>query len=322
MASIRKNGKRWRAEVHANGQRASKSFATKAEATHWTVDVERKMQAGSFSNRTVNDAFERYAEEISPTKHGEQWERTRLLFYGRDPFGLIMLRDLDVTHTAELRDRRLKQVSGGTWLRDVALLSNVMRYAVREWKWLRANPFSDTATPEDNPARDRRIAEWEIEELRRISSANPETLSARVFLAFEFAIETGMRGGEICAMQRENVHVDYVHIPAILPGERKSKKRDVPLSPKAINIIKQVMALELGPTVWGMTQSQKDANFRKLVAQAGIENLNFHDTRHEATTRLSKKIPVLALARMLGHNDIRQLMTYYNESASDIAAML
>lgn len=31
---------------------------------------------------------------------------------------------------------------------------------------------------------------------------------------------------------------------------------------------------------------------------------------------------VLALARMVGHKDLRQLLVYYNESAEDIAAGL
>lgn len=65
-----------------------------------------------------------------------------------------------------------------------------------------------------------------------------------------------------------------------------------------------------------------DALFRKVRDKAGIENLHFHDTRHEAITRLSKKLDVLALARMIGHRDIKELMTYYNESASDISKKL
>lgn len=50
--------------------------------------------------------------------------------------------------------------------------------------------------------------------------------------------------------------------------------------------------------------------------------LTFHDTRHEAITRLAKKLHVLDLARMVGHSDIRQLHTYYNETAADIAARI
>lgn len=42
----------------------------------------------------------------------------------------------------------------------------------------------------------------------------------------------------------------------------------------------------------------------------------------EAITRLSRKLDVLTLARVVGHKRIQQLMTYYNESAEDIALRL
>ena len=47
-----------------------------------------------------------------------------------------------------------------------------------------------------------------------------------------------------------------------------------------------------------------------------------HDARSEAITRLSKKLDVLALARIIGHRDIKSLMFYYAESADAMADRL
>jgi len=58
------------------------------------------------------------------------------------------------------------------------------------------------------------------------------------------------------------------------------------------------------------------------VSKTKIKDLTFHDTRHEAITRLAKKLDVLDLARMVGHRDIKQLLTYYNKSAKEIASQL
>ena len=55
---------------------------------------------------------------------------------------------------------------------------------------------------------------------------------------------------------------------------------------------------------------------------AGLENLTFHDTRHEGLTRLARKLDVLDLARMVGHRDPRSLMIYYNATATEIAGRL
>ena len=65
-----------------------------------------------------------------------------------------------------------------------------------------------------------------------------------------------------------------------------------------------------------------DALFRKYRDKAGIDNLHFHDTRHEAVTRLAKKLDVLDLARMIGHRNLKTLMVYYNATAEELAQKL
>ena len=42
----------------------------------------------------------------------------------------------------------------------------------------------------------------------------------------------------------------------------------------------------------------------------------------KAITRLAKKLDVLPLARMVGHRNIKELMTYYNATAAEIAERL
>ena len=58
------------------------------------------------------------------------------------------------------------------------------------------------------------------------------------------------------------------------------------------------------------------------VSLPSVADLHFHDARHEAITRLARKIDVLDLARMIGHRDPRSLMVYYNATATDIAGGL
>ena len=50
--------------------------------------------------------------------------------------------------------------------------------------------------------------------------------------------------------------------------------------------------------------------------------MHFHDTRHEAITRLAKRLDVLELARVVGHRDPRSLTIYYNETAEQLAKKL
>lgn len=58
----------------------------------------------------------------------------------------------------------------------------------------------------------------------------------------------------------------------------------------------------------------------ELMAKLG--DLAFHDSRHDAITRLAQKLNVLQLARMVWHRDIRSLQTHYNETAESMARLL
>ena len=62
---------------------------------------------------------------------------------------------------------------------------------------------------------------------------------------------------------------------------------------------------------------------RKCVKRAAVQDLHYHDTKHEAATRLSGFLDVLALSHALGTKDVRLLRdTYYNNDASRSASLL
>lgn len=71
-----------------------------------------------------------------------------------------------------------------------------------------------------------------------------------------------------------------------------------------------------------LTDGLRDAYFRQGRTLAEVSGVTFHDARETALTRLSKKLSVLELARMVGHRDPRSLMVYFRESASDLAKKL
>lgn len=77
-----------------------------------------------------------------------------------------------------------------------------------------------------------------------------------------------------------------------------------------------------GDRVFGLQSRQLDSLFRKARDKAGIADLHFHDSRHTAITRLAQRLPILDLARMVGHRDLRMLQVYYNPTAEEIASRL
>jgi len=325
MASFRKSETGWRAEVSKHGKRASATFSTKAEAQSWATSIEAEIIAGKrgdVPNKTFGQLLEKYRDEVSPTKKGERWERLRINLIMRDKIAKVKLSELKQPDFASWRDRRLESVTSSSVRREWVLLSSACTTAINEWHWLKEHPMRGVKVPAHGKARDRIATQNEIEllsvALGYSRNEPPRSVGARVGAAMLFAIESAMRAGEIAALDWQNVHIQkrYMHVDS---GKTDAASRDVPLSEEAIRLLRQ-MGTE--SVVFNLSTAQIDANFRKAKKMAEVEGLTFHDLRHTAITRLAKKLDVLALARMVGHRDLKMLMIYYNESAENLASRL
>lgn len=326
MSSIRKRGKRWRAEVRKGGVAESRTFASKIEAERWAIGLEAEIvsgKTGETPRKTFGELLERYGKEVSTTKRGSKWELARIGAIQAIPLAQTMIGDLEGRHFSAWRDARLRDVSGATVRREMTLLNHALNISVREWNWLTENPMAHIKRPADSKARDRRISADEIERICLAAGyerdQTPGTLTARVAAAFLFAIETAMRVSEIIRLEWK--HIDIDQRTAHLPTSKNGSSRDVALSREAVRLLEQLP--KVGQQAFGLSStSSTDTLFRKIKDRASIEELHFHDTRHEAITRLAKKLDVLPLARMVGHRNIKELMTYYNATAAEIAERL
>lgn len=321
MASIYRHRGGWRVQVYVNGVRESQVFDTKARASAWALEREAQLSGKKLPDKSLADALTRYARDVSPTKAGERWEVNRLTRMGDDKLAVRPLAAITATDLADYRDRRLKAVTGATVRREMNLLGSVLECCRREWGWIRANPLADVRKPPSPPSRKRRITD---DEIRRLEAAfglglglHSRTAMHRTGLAFLFALETACRAGEIIAMRPEHVFAGerYVHLPRTKNGDA----RDVPLSSRALEILASLRPAE---TMFDLHPGTRDNLFRRARDAAGCANLHFHDSRAEAIWRLSKKLDVLELARVIGHRDLKSLLIYYNTSAADLAKRL
>jgi len=343
MAYVRKRGKVFRVEVCKVGPdgitvRDGETLPTRTEAYAWGARREAEILSGAAAidkKRTFGDLLRRYVDEVSSTKQGERWERIRIgaLVDGRpqdmpaiapDPLAAVKLVDLDERHIAAWRDRRLRKVSPASVRREWTLLSAACTVALREWQWLDKHPMRQVRRPKDSEPRARRPTDDEIEQLLYClgydREQSPVTLTARVGAAVLFAIETAMRAGEIAALRWQDVEMDRRYLRT--QGKTPAAKREVPLSTEALRILAQMAEGRDGDSVFQMRGASLDALFRKAKRKAVIEDLHFHDLRHEAITRLAKVLDVLPLAKAIGIKDLRMLMVYYNPTAEELAKKL
>lgn len=323
MASIRKHGDKWRAEVFRNGKRASKVLRTKREAQDWAARQEYLIEQTGDKKPSVTlaEATVRYEREIMPRKTAKWNSRGSELYCIRlilsDELAAKAVGEITPSDLASWRDRRLQTVSPASAQRYMNTLSSVLTACEKDWGLIDANPMRKVRRPPPAPTRKRRPTEDEIERLA-VAGNDLHTSMGRAHIAFMFAIETGMRASEIASLTPDTVDIE--RRVAHLARTKNGMARDVPLSKEAIRLLG--LLPPDNPLFGFLKGTTLSANWYALKEKAAVDGLNFHDSRHEAVTRLSKKLDVLALARMIGHKNIRELMTYYNETAEELATRL
>lgn len=319
MASIRKRGQTWRVELYRDGQRESASFPTKREAAAWALQREAELSGRRLPDKTLGEALARYRDDIAPTHKGERWEVVRLDKLATYPIAKRTLSTLEGADVAAWRDARLKQVGPASVAREMTLLRSVFEACRLDWGWLRVNPMADVKKPRTPTSRKRRVSQAEADRIALacgLDADRADTAMHRTGLAFQFALETAMRAGEIVGLRWADVGAKSVRLPETKNGD----VRHVPLSPRAREIL-AVLPVKDAP-VFELDPGTRDVMFRRARDAAQIADLHFHDTRAEAIWRLSKKLDVLELARVIGHRDLRSLQLYYQADADELADRL
>lgn len=336
MATFEKRSGAWRATIRLRGKRESATFSTKAAAVAWAAEREGeilRMAEGGLPNKSVRDALVRYRDEVSPAKRGGVWEVRRIDAFlgcakpasGREAAPPVLgglvdmpLAAVDSTALARWRDDRLGRVMAATVTREINLLSAIFETARKEWRWLHDRPFADVRRPPEPAARTRRISD---DEARRLclalgfDEARPvANKSNQVALALLLGIETAMRRGEMLALRWSDISGAVAHLPMTKNGQA----RDVPLSKRALALIEKLRGLD-DERCFTVAPATADTLFRGAKLRAGLPDVNFHDSRREGTSRLAAKVDVLTLARITGHRDINELLTYYQTDMGEVA---
>jgi len=324
MASITKRGDSYRVLIRKVGYPpVSETFKRKIDAERWARETETKMDRRVYvvdTGVTVRETFERYRDEVSPLKPGGKWECNRInqflrsAAWARMTMAQVCYKDLQAW-----RDERLKAVSAPSVLRELNLVSSVFTHARNEWHAPMAeNPCERVKRPPKGKARCRRVADWELKSLQSLSTGE-YTVKSYAIVMFEFGIETGLRMGEMVRLRWDHVHSHerWIYVEPSKNGD----DRTVPLSDRAIELLAPLRFNE-DARVFPVETASVGELFRRMLKKLGIVDLHFHDSRHEACSRLSKIYTVMEMAKIIGHRDLKSLLIYYNPTAQELAQKL
>ncbi|HTK90704.1 MAG TPA: site-specific integrase [Verrucomicrobiae bacterium] len=220
---------------------------------------------------------------------------------------------------------RRASVSGSTANKELMRLGHILNRAVK-WGYLRTNPAKGVERAKEAPGRVRYLSQDERDLLLNgrnviITAKDGRTWTVRrepnaaLRLYILAALQTGARRGELGALtwgdvdmkartltfrHTKNGHTRTVPITDTLRDALAGLPR--PLSPSAS------VLPERDPKV--LTRA-----FGRLVKDLGLNNLRFHDLRHDAASTLTMAgVAQRAVMEILGHRDPRMTMRYQHLS--------
>lgn len=339
MASIIQVNDKWRATVRVKKDGAlvinrTKSFVGKKEAEAWARNLECSIDqkgaetiAGQIRTVgvTVSDIIGHYLRDFDQPPRGfGDTKRRALQILATSKIGAIQaqrLTSIDVLHFARERNTVYK-AGPATIYQYITYLRLAMNTAKPAWGLDVDGKAVDEAIPVLKMAglsgqgmqRDRRLKHGEYRKLLAVlrrQDARPRS-KARMADLFRFAVASAFRLGEILRIQWEDI--DPIK-RTVLIRDRKDPKNKignnqiVPLIKRAWRIVQQ-QPTRSGP-IFPFTESTVKAAWSRACDVAGIDDLHFHDLRHEGASRLFEVgYQIQEVAIITGHKNWNMLRRY------------
>jgi integrase len=328
MATITKRSNGWAVQIRRKGYpQQTRTLPTKSDALAWAREQESRIDRALapvnlklLKGTTLKDVLERYLTQVTPAKDSAYTEKVRLRKLMREQaFCNMALADLSPKAFAEYRNARLAVVTPGTVHRELGLIRHALEVARREWDMdLPLNPLDKVKRPRLNNARDRRLDHGDYE---RLTAALLKTRNPYIAPIVDFAIHTAMRRGEILALRWEQIN--WHNRTAYIADSKTGMPRTIPLLDSALAVLERLKGEETRGPIFPVSMEALKQAWERARNRAGLDDLHFHDLRHEAISRLCEMgltLPEVAL--ISGHKDPRMLFRYVNLRPADLAKRL
>jgi integrase len=307
--ALKKDGK----AVH----REAKTFDRRQAAFAWLENREKELKApGGLVRRDdvpLRNAIDRYLKEfegpMGRTKSG-------CLKKVRDS-DLGQIRCSEITSDKLVTFAQSLKVLPQTRLNYFSHLSTVFEIALPSWRYPLSNEEFKSAMASlkrlgligKSAQRTRRPTLEELDRLMEHFGRKPAN-SCPMQKIIAFAIFATRRQEEITLLPWEDLDGDRILVRAMKdPRDKQTNNIMCELTPEALQIIDSMP--RIGPRIFPYTTDAIGAAFTDACKILGIEDLHFHDLRHEGISRLfemGRTIPQVAVVS--GHKSWSSLKRY------------
>jgi integrase len=296
----------------------------------------RKTDLAAFRDRLINagwlKSFRRAAAQHKPLPAASPAERKkRQTEIGELP-GLyreaIQASDLDARRAIE---EKIKVACDREGIHGPAktTISNVVQLVTRTLKYISQQmdgvpDLGGVSMPKATPGRERRVSPSELEVLLEAARKIDELLP----LIIRFAIATALRRERVLSCRES----DFKDIGGgsraiVFPREqaiRTKRTGVVPVTREILEIVAEANAIKdrsgkrksADAPIFDVHVDAFKSQWRRLIELAGIEDLHFHDLRHEATSRLFERgLTTAEVMSITGHSTTDMVDRYSHYSA-------
>ncbi|MBX3335859.1 MAG: tyrosine-type recombinase/integrase [Nitrospira sp.] len=315
---LAKRGNTWWMSFMYRGQQIRRSTGTSdkrlAEGILSKVKVQiiegRFFEKQEAQERTLAELMDRYASEHAARRANHRRELTSIKnltgFFGNPTLDHITPKLI----VAYKNKRYTDGVKPATINRELATLKKAFNLARREWEWCTDNPVSRVSMERENNTRDRWLT---VEEEQRLLQA----VSPRLHDVIVFALNTGMRMGEILALTWAGV--DLFRRTVTVFRSKNGERRTIPINSIVLDILKRKHAVrsritdlvfhsQVGTALDG---SNIRHGLNAALKMAKIQDFHFHDLRHTFATRIVQAgVDLYKVQRLLGHKSPMMTQRY------------
>jgi integrase len=331
-------GVRWTARVRIAGRETTKTWSSKAAAETWARAQETAIEGGGYAAPDASGAI--FADVVDAFLiHRRRIKRPPGKTFAnglarlKAQHGLEPLAALDVAFWRKHALARIaKGAAGSTVANELAYAGSALRHAVREGYMVNADAPGKARTMlrEDGVQvvsrhRTRRLTDEELDQLFAWIDENASRTSLPLRDLVEFALATGMRRGEILALEWTDIAGRVATIKRKHPVDRE-RREEVPLLkpkkswPRVDPVAIIARQPKQGARVFPYLGDTLGFWFEAATKGANVKGAVFHLLRHECLSRLAERgFDPLRLAMVGGHRDLRNVKRYAKLDAGRLA---
>lgn len=344
---IKQKSGRWRVQLRRKGHSLSETFQRREDARRWALEAERQLERGEAPRpsratrlKTFGDLIDLHVDDMAAVGRapGRSKHATLLMLQRR-------LGDVRIEHVtrdrliAFARERGAEGAGPVTVAMDLSFIKTVLTHAAAVHGLETMPAAVDLARAGlkrlglvgRSNARDRRPTEDELERLFEFFDRNDRQLipMSRVI---RFAIATAMRQEEIFRVSWPDLDT-RTRMLLIRdrkdPRQKKGNDQRIPLLDvsgyDAMALIgeQRTARSNADPRIFPYNHRSAGTAFTRACACLGIEDLHFHDLRHEGASRLFEAgFRIEHVALVTGHKDWKMLQRYTHLRPESLHALV